>query len=164
MYCGSEKNYKYFFHLIEIWTLRKGAWFNFILTTLGGGHSLESATAVNLISLTNETLLVFYVKPVIYRYLKVEYTSSIVFYFQWDRLELIPYIVYVTSTNVLFLPQSPVIHVAYRVRCKGGHLRIKLSKRSPWFWHAGWIMCIFYIQFVINTNLWSKIQRCCNIC
>lgn len=63
-----------------------------------------------------------------------------------------------------FLPQSPVIHVAYRVRCKGGHLRIKLSKRSPWFWHAGWIMCIFYIQFVINTNLWSKIQRCCNIC
>lgn len=63
-----------------------------------------------------------------------------------------------------FWPQSPVIHVAYRVRCKGGHLRIKLSKRSPWFWHAGWIMCIFYIQFVINTNLWSKIQRCCNIC
>lgn len=26
-----------------------------------------------------------------------------------------------------FLPQSPVIHVAYRVRCKGGHLRIKLT-------------------------------------
>lgn len=26
-----------------------------------------------------------------------------------------------------FLPQSPVIHVAYRIRCKGGHLRIKLT-------------------------------------
>lgn len=130
MYCGSEKNYKYFFHRIEIWTLRKGAWFNFILTTLGGGHSLESATAVNLISLTNETLLVFYVSPVIYRYLKFEYTSSIVssgslFPMRQVRIDTLYCICH--KHQCAFLPQSPVIHVAYRVRCKGGHLRIKLT-------------------------------------
>lgn len=128
MYCGSEKIYKYFFHLIEIWTLRKGAWFNFILTTLGGRapgalpwicHCCEFNQSYQWDPSCILCLTCYL--PVLKSRIYFKYSS--LFPMRQVRIDSLYCICH--KHQCAFLPQSPVIHVAYRVRCKGGHLRIK---------------------------------------
>lgn len=130
MYCGSEKNYKYFFHLIEIWTLRKGAWFNFILTTLGGRapgalpwicHCCEFNQSYQWDSSCILCLTCYL--PVLKS--RIYFKYSILFPMRQVRIDSLYCICH--KHQCAFLPQSPVIHVAYRIRCKGGHLRVKLT-------------------------------------